>query len=66
MPTISSAGIGSGLDIEGIISGLMNAERIPLQRITDERQSINTKLSIYGVIKNSFPSCKRLQPSSPN
>ncbi|MDX1668382.1 MAG: flagellar filament capping protein FliD [Limnobacter sp.] len=54
MPTISSAGVGSGLDIEGIISGLMAAERIPLQQITEQRQSINTKISIYGVIKNSF------------
>lgn len=54
MPTISSAGVGSGLDIEGIISGLMAAERIPLQQITKQQQSINTKISIYGVIKNSF------------
>lgn len=54
MPTISSAGVGSGLDIEGIISGLMAAERVPLQQITQQRNSINTKISIYGVIKNSF------------
>lgn len=54
MATISSAGIGSGLDIEGIISGLMAAERIPLTQINEQKTSINTKISIYGIIKNSF------------
>ncbi|HEX4917614.1 MAG TPA: flagellar filament capping protein FliD [Limnobacter sp.] len=54
MAAISSAGVGSGLDIEGIISSLMAAERIPLSKVTQERNQINTKISIYGVIKNSF------------
>lgn len=54
MASISSAGIGSGLDVEGIISGLMSAERIPLTKITEERQSLKTQLSIYGIIKSSF------------
>ncbi len=54
MGTISSAGVGSGLDIEGIIKGLMNAEAAPLRRLEEQRTSINTKLSIYGIIKNSF------------
>ena len=30
MPTISSAGIGSGLDVEGIIKGLVGVERQPI------------------------------------
>lgn len=34
MVGISSAGIGSGLDIEGIISSLMAAERIPLTKVS--------------------------------
>ncbi|HEX4880700.1 MAG TPA: flagellar filament capping protein FliD [Limnobacter sp.] len=54
MAKISSAGIGSGLDIEGIIGSLMAAERIPLSKVTQERNQINTKISIYGVIKSSF------------
>jgi flagellar hook-associated protein 2 len=54
MPSISSAGIGSGLDIEGIISSLMAAERIPLSKVNQERTQVNTKISIYGIIKNSF------------
>ncbi|MEQ9108383.1 MAG: flagellar filament capping protein FliD [Limnobacter sp.] len=58
MVGISSAGIGSGLDIEGIISSLMAAERIPLTKVSQERTSINTKISIYGIIKNSFADLK--------
>lgn len=58
MVGISSAGIGSGLDIEGIISSLMAAERIPLGKVSQERTAINTKISIYGIIKNSFADLK--------
>ena len=58
MPSISSAGIGSGLDIEGIISSLMAAERLPLSKVSTERTAINTKISIYGIIKNSFADLK--------
>lgn len=54
MASISSAGVGSGLDIEGIISSLMSAERQPLTKVAQERTQINTKISIYGIIKNSF------------
>ncbi|WP_370262597.1 flagellar filament capping protein FliD [Limnobacter sp.] len=54
MASISSAGIGSGLDIEGIIGSLMAAERIPLSKVKQERTQINTKISIYGVIKSSL------------
>ena len=58
MVGISSAGIGSGLDIEGIINSLMAAERIPLTKVSQERTAINTKISIYGIIKNSFADLK--------
>ena len=54
MRGISSAGIGSGLDIESIIGSLMAAERIPLSKVSQERTAINTKISIYGIIKSSF------------
>lgn len=54
MTSITSAGIGSGLDVEGIISKLMAAESIPLTTIQTNTQATQTKLSIYGIIKNSF------------
>ena len=58
MASISSAGVGSGLDIEGIISSLMAAERSPLTKVAQEKTAINTKVSIYGIIKNSFADLK--------
>jgi flagellar hook-associated protein 2 len=58
MVGISSAGIGSGLDIEGIVRSLMAAERLPLNKVSQERTEINTKISIYGIIKNSFSELK--------
>jgi len=58
MAAISSAGVGSGLDIEGIIRSLMAAERQPLSKVNSERTAINTKISIYGIIKNSFSDLK--------
>lgn len=58
MVGITSAGIGSGLDVESIIGSLMAAERLPLNKVSQERTSINTKISIYGIIKNSFSELK--------
>lgn len=54
MASITSAGVGSGLDIENIISSLMSSERTSLNKIKDEKTQVNTKMSIYGIIKNSF------------
>lgn len=51
---ISAAGIGSGLDIEGIISSLMAAERIPLNTISQQRSQTNARISTYGSIKSAF------------
>lgn len=51
---ISAAGIGSGLDIEGIISSLMAAERIPLNTISQQRTQTNARISTYGSIKSAF------------
>jgi len=58
MASITSAGIGSGLDIEGIISGLMNAERIPLTELKSERNTIKSKISMYGQMKSAFDELK--------
>ena len=58
MASITSAGIGSGLNVESIISSLMAAERTSLTKVTQERTAINTKVSIYGIIKSSFSDLK--------
>jgi len=48
MGLISSAGAGSGLDVESIISALINAERAPVQLRLD-RQEAQTTTTLTGI-----------------
>lgn len=49
---ITSAGVGSGLDVEGIVSGLMELERRPLTRLDNKESTYQSKLSAYGTVKS--------------
>lgn len=51
---ISSAGLGSGLDINGLISQLMQAERQPLNNLNSKKQVFNAQLSAFGRIKSDL------------
>jgi flagellar hook-associated protein 2 len=48
--SISSAGIGSGLDVKGIISSLMAVEAQPLTLLQDKASTVNTEISAVGQI----------------
>jgi flagellar hook-associated protein 2 len=50
--TISSAGIGSGLDVNNIVTSLMGVERQPLTRLQTAATTLQTKLSAFGQIKS--------------
>src|ERR1700751_2215874 len=50
--SISSAGIGSGLDVKGIISSLMAVESQPLQLLQDKASTVNTEISAVGPIRS--------------
>ncbi len=52
MATISSAGIGSGLDVDSIVSALVSVERTPITQLATQSQTLQTKLSSYGQIKS--------------
>ncbi len=52
MPTISALGIGSGLDLNGLLDQLENAERQKLAPITEQKNSYETKISAYGQVKS--------------
>lgn len=52
MATISSLGVGSGLDSEGIIAALMNVERLPLNLLTQQATDYKTKLSSIGQLQS--------------
>ena len=50
--TISSAGIGSGLDVTSIISSLMKVEQIPMTNLQTAASGLNTKLSAFGQVQS--------------
>ena len=53
MPTLSTQGIGSGLDIAGIVSRIMTIERQPWVKMGTARIEMETQLSAYGQLKSS-------------
>ena len=54
MATISSIGIGSGLDIEGVITQLVAVERAPVTKLQQEATSLQTRLSTYGKLQSGM------------
>lgn len=51
---ITSAGVGSGLDINGIISELMAVESRPLSQLQAKEAKEQQKLSAYGQVKSAL------------
>ena len=53
MATISSPGIGSGLDIKSIVSQLVAIEKQPLTKLQVAAATVQTKISAYGQLKSA-------------
>jgi len=53
MASVTSAGIGSGLDVESIITKLMAVEKAPVVQLQTEATKIQSKISAYGSIQSS-------------
>lgn len=53
---LSASGLGSGLDINGLVSQLMAVERQPLTAMARKEASFQAKLSAFGQIKGSLSS----------
>lgn len=49
---ISSPGLASGIDIQGIVTKLVALERAPLAPLQQQAASFQSKLSIFGTIKS--------------
>ena len=49
---ISSTGVGSGLDVQSIVSQLVAIEKRPLTQLQTKATTIQTQLSTYGKIKS--------------
>lgn len=52
--TISSPGIGSGLDVNGIVTKLMAVESQPLAALNAKEASYQAKLSAYGTLSGAL------------
>jgi flagellar hook-associated protein 2 len=53
---ISTPGIGSGLDVDSIISKLMQVEAAPLANFDKKAAAVQTKISAYGALSGSLAS----------
>ncbi len=51
---LSSAGIGSGLDVQGIVAKLMSVEQQPLALLAKTETSYQAKLSGFGTLKGAL------------
>jgi len=58
MASITSSGIGSGLDVQGIISSLMSIERAPINALTAKEKEFNARISALGQLKNLLSNLK--------
>ncbi len=54
MAAISATGIGSGLDVEGIVNSLMALERRPLIALKKQESEANAQLSAFGTLKSAL------------
>jgi len=52
--TISSPGIGSGLNVTSIVSGLMSIEQQPLTAVNNKISAYQTQISAYGSLKSAL------------
>ncbi|MCX4193855.1 flagellar filament capping protein FliD [Methylophaga sp. OBS1] len=51
---IRAGGIGSGLDVESIVSQLVALERRPINRVQNEQAQVNAQISAYGSLKSKI------------
>ncbi|RKQ62117.1 flagellar hook-associated protein 2 [Vogesella indigofera] len=53
---LSSSGLGSGMDIDSLVSKLMNIETRPLLKLQQKQQVFESKISAVGQVKNGLAS----------
>src|SRR5262245_58292628 len=54
MATISSPGVGSGLDVNSIVTQLVAIERQPIVKLQTQASSLQTKLSAFGKLQSDL------------
>lgn len=58
MATITSAGIGSGIDIESLITKLLSVERVPITQVSKQTDGLKTELSAFGKTQSTLSSLR--------
>lgn len=59
MPALSSAGIGSGLDVASLVNQLVTSERAPVaNRLSRQESSIKLELSAFGKLSSALSTLK--------
>jgi flagellar hook-associated protein 2 len=58
MATISSAGIGSGIDVESLIARLVSVERTPITQLKQRTDGLKTQLSAFGKLQSQLATLK--------
>ncbi|MBF1164294.1 MAG: flagellar filament capping protein FliD [Dechloromonas agitata] len=56
MATITSLGVGSGLDLGSIVSGLMAVEKQPLTALKTRQSTVESRISALGTLKSALAS----------
>lgn len=54
MPSLTSTGVGSGLDVNSVVTSLMALERRPLQLLQGRAGEVQTRLSAYGSLQSQL------------
>ncbi len=54
MASITSLGVGSGLDLNTIVTQLVALERQPLQQMQSDASALSAKVSLYGNVSSLF------------
>ena len=58
MATVSSLGVGSGLDLNSLLANIKSAEQVPLVALQKQQASYTSKLSAYGQISSMLSGLK--------
>ena len=64
--SLSSPGLGSGLDVNAIVSKLMAAESQPLTALSEKEASYQAKITAFGTLKGGLSDAadRALRPRS--
>ncbi len=54
MATTSSLGIGTGVDLQGMLTSIMTAERAPITALNTKITAANSKISVFGTLKSKL------------